>query len=139
MNVEVNYVAVLLATLSTLVVGSVWYSPKVFGRIWMKLAKLKQSDMEKNATKPIIITIVVSLVSAFVLAHVVYLSNRFFGNSFLQDSLMTSFWVWLGFNAARITTHDAFEGRPHQLTLLTVSHEFVTFMVMGAVIGLVGV
>lgn len=39
--VEVNYVAVLLAALATMLVGSVWYTPAVFGKIWMKLAKVK--------------------------------------------------------------------------------------------------
>jgi hypothetical protein len=52
---------------------------------------------------------------------------------------MTAFWAWLGFTASRIITHDAFEGRRKKLTLLTISHELVTFMVMGLIIGLMGV
>lgn len=137
MNVEVNYGAVLLATLSTMIVGSVWYTPKVFGNTWMKLAGLKQKELEKNGIKPIVITVFVSLITAYVLAHVAFLSNQFFKHSFLQDSLTTAFWLWLGFTAARIITHDAFEGRPKKLTLLTIGHELITFMVMGLIIGLV--
>lgn len=135
-NIEVNYLAVLLAALSTMVVGSIWYTPKVFGGAWMSLAGLKQKDLEKNGMWPIAITLVVSLITAYVLAHVAYLSNSFFGNSFLQDSLTTAFWVWLGFTAARFITHDAFEGRRKKLTLLNISHELVTFVVMGLIIGL---
>ena len=33
---EINFLAILLAALSTLVVGFIWYNPKVFGTIWMK-------------------------------------------------------------------------------------------------------
>lgn len=33
---EINWIALLLAALSTLVVGFIWYNPKVFGTIWMK-------------------------------------------------------------------------------------------------------
>jgi hypothetical protein len=80
--------------------------------------------------------LVVSFITAYVLAHVTYLSNTFFGNSYLQDALTTAFWMWLGFTAARIVTHDAFENRPKQLTLLNISHELVTFLVMGVIIGL---
>lgn len=138
-NVEVNYVAVLLATLSTMVVGSVWYTPKVFGNTWMKLAKIDQKAMKKAGIYPIVVTLIVSLITAYVLAHVAFLSNQFFQNSFLQDSLTTAFWVWLGFTAARIITHDAFEVRPKELTAITVSHELVTFLVMGLIIGLMGV
>lgn len=32
---EMNYLAILVAALSSFVVGFVWYNPKVFGTIWM--------------------------------------------------------------------------------------------------------
>lgn len=138
-NVEVNYLAVVLATLSTMVVGSVWYTKAVFGKLWIKLAKIDEKAMNKAGVYPILITLVVSFITAYVLAHVAYLSNQFFNNSFLQDSLTTAFWVWLGFTAARIITHDAFEVRRKKLTLITIGHELVTFLVMGLIIGLMGV
>lgn len=137
MDIQVNWLAVVLAALSTMVVGSVWYSRAVFGEQWIKLARLDVKKMEKEgATKAIVVTLVVSFVSAFVLAHVTFLSHNYFGNSFLQDALSTAFWVWLGFTAARFITHDAFEGRPAKLTYMNVAHEFVTFMVMALIIGL---
>lgn len=139
--VEVNYVAVLLAALSTMVVGSIWYTPAVFGKAWMKLAKVKPNQKMNTAqtVKLFGLTFVASLVSAYVLAHVAYLANEFFGNTFLQDTLSTAFWLWLGFVVARILTHDLFEGRPGKLTFLNLSHEFVTIMVMALIIGLIGV
>ncbi|MCB9823115.1 DUF1761 family protein, partial [Candidatus Nomurabacteria bacterium] len=36
-NVDVNYVAVLLAALSSFAVGMVWYAKPVFGAKWMKM------------------------------------------------------------------------------------------------------
>ena len=139
MGVEVNPWAVILATASTMVVGSVWYARPVFGNAWAKMVKLSDETMKAGAAKPIITTVIVSFITAYVLAHVTYLSNQFFHHSFLQDALSTAFWTWLGFTAARIVTHDAFEGRPWKLTLMNVAHEFVTFMVMGLIIGLMGV
>lgn len=139
MDVEVNFLAVLLAVISAMVVGSIWYARPVFGNTWIKLAKIDMKKDGGNVSKPIIISVVVSLFTAYVLAHVTYLSNQFFGNSYLQDALTTAFWMWLGFTAARIVTHDAFEGRPSKLTAITLGNEFVTLMLMGLVIGLVGV
>lgn len=136
MNVEVNWLAIVLATVSTMIVGSVWYAKPVFGNLWIKLTKLDEKKMG-NGGMAIGITLVVSFITAYVLAHVTYLSNAFFHNSFLEAALSTGFWTWLGFTAARMITHDAFEGRPMKLTLLNVAHEFVTFMVMALVIGLV--
>ena len=137
MDVEVNYLAVLLAMLSSMVVGSIWYAKAVFGQTWIKLAKVDIKNADP--VKPIIITMVVSLITAYVLAHVTYLSNQHFGNSFLQDALSTAFWVWLGFTAARFITHDAFEGRPMKLTAINLGNEFVTIMLMGLIIGLIGI
>ncbi len=136
MTVEINTLAVLLATLSSMVVGSVWYSPKVFGTEWRKMVKLDKKQEEAGALRAILVTLVVSLVTAYVLAHMIYLSNQFFQHSYLRDALATSFWVWLGFTASRFITHDAFEGRRQKLTVMNISHEFVTLMVMGLIIGL---
>jgi hypothetical protein len=139
MEVQVNVIAVVAAMLSSMVVGSIWYARGVFGNTWIKLAKIDMTKNKGGAFAPIAVTMVVSLITAYVLAHVTYLSNHFFHHSFLQDALTTAFWVWLGFTAARFITHDAFESRPVKLTLLNISHEFVTIMLMGLVIGLFGV
>jgi hypothetical protein len=136
MDVEVNWLAVVLATISSMVVGTIWYARPVFGDKWQKLVKLDKKDMEKGAGKAIGITIVVSFLTAFVLAHVTYLSEQFFHYGFLQSALSTAFWVWLGFVAARQITHDAFEQRPWQLTAMNTAHELVTLLVMGLIIGL---
>lgn len=138
MEVEINIWAVALAMISSMIVGSIWYARPVFGDMWIKWARV---DMKRkgNAMLPLIVTAAVSLITAYVLAHVTYLSNQFFDNTYLQDALTTAFWMWLGFTAARMITHDAFEGRPWNLTFLNIAHEFVTLMVMGLIIGTLGV
>lgn len=141
MEVAVNYWAVVLAAVSSMVVGSIWYARSVFGDKWAKLAHVNMDKKQSNAemTKLFGSVFVASLLTAYVLAHVTFLSNTYFDNSFLQDAVSTAFWLWLGLTAARILTHDLFEGRPFKLTLLTFGNEFVTIMVMGVVIGLMGV
>lgn len=135
MDVEVNWLAVVLATASSMVVGMIWYAKPIFGNQWAKLVKLDPKKMGEGSTMAISITIVVSFLTAYVLAHVTYLSNQFFQNSFMQDALSTAFWLWLGLTAARMITHDVFERRPFKLTFMNITHEFVTLMVMGFFIG----
>jgi len=139
MDVEVNFLAVFLAMLSSMVVGSIWYAKSVFGNSWAKLAKVDMGENRGSVVKPIAVTVVVSLITAYVLAHVTFLSNQFFGNEFLQDALTTALWLWLGLVAARFITHDAFEGRPMKLTAINLGNELVTIMIMGLIIGLMGV
>lgn len=45
---EINFVALLLAAIVTLIVGFIWYSPKVFGTIWMKESNLTQEELKKG-------------------------------------------------------------------------------------------
>ncbi|MTG88268.1 DUF1761 family protein [Cellulosimicrobium sp. BIT-GX5] len=134
---EINYWAVLAATVSSMVVGSVWYTPKVFGTYWMRVAKVDPSGEARDAVRPIVLTLVVSFVTAWVLAGATYLSWSFYGGGYLSNALLTALVLWAGFTAARFVTHDAFEGRPAGLTVLNVVHELVTLVVMGLLIGLI--
>ncbi len=135
MEVEINYWAVFLAAVSSMIVGSIWYAESVFGRVWKKLAKLDEKTMSKGVAPIMILTFVLSLVTAYVLAHVSYLSNAFFQHSFMQDAVTTAFWLWLGLVLTRILTHNLFEHRPAKLNVLAIGNEFVTIMVMGVIIG----
>nr|WP_323959807.1 DUF1761 domain-containing protein [Arthrobacter sp. JZ12] len=135
---EINVLAVILAALSTMIVGSVWYAPKVFGNYWMRVAKVTPGE-SKDAVKPLLVTLVVSFVSAWVLAGSAAIAQEFYGGNFLANTLITALILWAGFTAARFITHDAFEGRPVGLTLLNCAHELVTFVVMALVIGLFGI
>jgi hypothetical protein len=136
---EINIWAVLLATLSSLVVGSLWYTPKVFGNYWTRVAKVTPSGEAKDAVKPILITLLVSFVSALVLAGAAAISQHFYGGNFLANTLITAVILWAGFTASRFITHDAFEGRPAGLTFLNCVHELVTLLVMALIIGLFGI
>lgn len=137
MEVQVSWLGIILATASSMVVGTIWYARPVFGNLWMKLTGREGKEQDgASAGKAIAVTVVVSFITAYVLAHVAFLSHEFFQNSFLQDAVTTAFWLWAGLTAARFITHDAFEARPVMLTVLNVAHELVTLLVMGVIIGL---
>jgi hypothetical protein len=135
MNPEINYWAVIAATLSSMVVGSIWYTPKVFGNYWMKAANITPSGNSKDAIRPILVTLVVSFVTAWVLAGAIYISWAFYDSSWLLNAIVTGIILWAGLTAARFITHDAFDGRPVGLTVLNVAHEFVTIVIMALIIG----
>lgn len=133
---HINYLAVIAATLSTMIVGSVWYTPKVFGNYWMKASGVKPSGRASDAVVPIVVTVIVSFITAWVLAGAVYISWKFYGGSFLANSFITAIILWAGFTAARFITHDAFDRRPRGLTVLNIAHELVTVAVMALILGL---
>ncbi|MGL3149089.1 DUF1761 domain-containing protein [Microbacterium sp. A82] len=132
---EINYWAVLLAMLSSMIVGSIWYTPKVFGTRWARLANVDIEGSAKSALWPIITTVLVSFMTAWVLAGASAIAWHFYEGSFFSAAVVTAILLWAGFTAARFITHDAFEGRPTQLTTLNIAHELVTVVIMAVIIG----
>jgi hypothetical protein len=133
MLIDVNYWAVVIATISTMIVGSIWYTPRVFGNYWARVAKV---DMDgRNAVIPIITTLIVSFISAWVLAMATQVAWTALGGSYLLVALLAGVLLWAGFTAARFITHDAFEGRPAGLTILNIAHELITIVIMAVIIG----
>jgi hypothetical protein len=136
---DINIWAVLVATLSTLVVGSIWYAKPVFGTYWMRVARVDEEAAAQRGVWPILVTVVVSFITAWVLAGAISIAHEFYDGTFLVDALVTGTLLWAGFTAARLVTHDAFEGRPAGLTTLNLGHELITVLVMSLIIGLFGV
>lgn len=132
---DINYWAVLLATLSSMVIGSIWYTPKVFGNYWMRVTKVTPSGKAADAIGPIVVTVLVSFVTAWVLAGAAFIAADFYGGGFFVNTVVTAIILWAGFTAARFITHDAFESRPSGLTMLNIAHELVTIVVMAVIIG----
>jgi hypothetical protein len=135
MTPDINYWAVIVATLSSMVVGSIWYTPRVFGKYWMRVTGVTPSDRPADAVVPILVTLLVSFITAWVLAGAAFISQDFYGGSFLGNSIITALVLWAGFTAARFVTHDAFDKRPSGLTILNISHELVTVVIMALIIG----
>ncbi|MCA9325372.1 DUF1761 domain-containing protein [Candidatus Saccharibacteria bacterium] len=138
MEVVVNYWAVLFAALSSMVVGSLWYSPAVFGKTWEKTFKQNKKRAKKEMPLVMFVTLVASLLMAYILAHVAYLANQFFGNSFLQDTMTTAVFLWLGFSVPAILG-GLFEQRRKAAMMLQIGNVLVTLEVMALIIGLMGV
>jgi divalent metal cation (Fe/Co/Zn/Cd) transporter len=135
---EINWLAVVLATVSSMVVGAIWYAKAVFGRRWRRLSGLSDADTQRGNTVRLVIVFVVSFFTAAVLAGSAAIAQHFYEGDFFVNAVLTSLILWIGFTAARLITHDLFDRRPSSLTVLNLAHELVTVVVMGIIIGAFG-
>ena len=63
---EINYLAILVAALSSFVVGFIWYNPKVFGTIWMnEIGMTDEKAKQGNMIKIFGLTFVFAFLLAF--------------------------------------------------------------------------
>src|SRR5688572_8746225 len=44
---QINWLAVVVAALITFVLGGLWYSPLLFGKVWQRLNKLSDDELKR--------------------------------------------------------------------------------------------
>lgn len=69
---EINFFAILVAAVSALVVGFVWYNPKVFGNAWMTASGMTEEKIKGgNMAKIFSLALLFAFMLAFMMQTVV--------------------------------------------------------------------
>jgi uncharacterized protein DUF1761 len=129
-QVHINVLAVVVAAVANMIIGSIWYSPGVFGKTWMSLAGVQPGNMKGGAGPAYAGSFVVALILAYVLAHFVGYTQA----STLGQGIQLGFWVWLGFVATTSSGDYIFGGRPRPLYVINNGYHLVTLLVNGALL-----
>lgn len=132
----VNIFAVLLATVAAMAIGFVYYHPKVLGASWMKAIGHTQDSVAKGP-KPWVYPLIIlcAFATAWVLAGAAWISQAFYGGSFLLNTLITGWILFIGFTLSRVIVHDAFDPRGFRVTPHTALNELLIITAMALVIG----
>lgn len=69
---HINFLIILLAALIPMIIGAIWYNPKVLGAAWMNAAGLTEEKLkEANIAKILIISFILMFILAFVMQMLV--------------------------------------------------------------------
>ncbi|MEP5610993.1 MAG: DUF1761 domain-containing protein [Cyclobacteriaceae bacterium] len=130
-NIEINYLAVLLAALSMFLIGGLWYSPMLFGKVWARENSFSEERIQ-GGNKGLIFggSFVLSLIMAFNLAGFVS------GYDDWKWGLIGGFLAGFGWVALSIGILYLFERRSLKLFLVNAGYFVVSFLVMGLILGL---
>lgn len=155
---EVNFLALLVAALSTLVVGFIWYNPKVFGTIWMKESgmtdeKIKGANMALIFSMAVVYAFFISFILQMLTIHqfgalgmiggdpsIAKPSYEAFMNDYgdtfrtFKHGALHGFMTGLFLAIPIIGTNALFERRSWKYTLITGGFWVVCFMIMGGII-----
>lgn len=138
MEIVVNYLAILLASIAAFIVGGIWYSKLAFGKSWMELADLSEETVKEKMVTKIISVFLLSLVMAYMLSHVAHMSINVFGYSAQVAGISSSFAIWFGFVLPVIMGTGLFERRRKELIFINLGNWLVTLLTMGTIIGYFG-
>lgn len=138
MQIEINWLAVAIATLIGTVIAGVWYQDPVFGKAWRKATGVTPKQSKQAGNAPMVVLLLVNFVTAAVLASLVYISSHFFQDYSVGHALLVGAAAGLGLSATTLIVHNGFELKPKKLTLINVAYQFAIFLAMTLVIGLFG-
>jgi hypothetical protein len=139
LTIEVNYVAVVVAAIVSMVIGFLWYSPMILGKPWMKEKGYTPEALKKEQSKMgkfYALSFVAALVTAYVLTHIITLSKNFYSYPDLQTGLTTAFWLWLGFILPVQLADQIFGEKNWKLLSINTGFQLVSLLAMGVVITL---
>jgi membrane protein YdbS with pleckstrin-like domain len=95
MNV-LPYLPIIAAGLVPFLVGSIWYHPKIFGEMWMRMKRITPDMAERSsrlALHTTAVMIALGILSAFMLSRVLYA----LAIDTYVVSVVVAFCVWIGF------------------------------------------
>ena len=131
-DITLNYTAILACALVNMVIGALWYSPLLFGNIWMKGMKFSASELKntKYMGARYAVAFLMGLMMIYILAH--YVSA--FGADTAAEGAETAFWPWLGFMLPLLAGDVLWNGKTFGVFIINASHYFVTLMVAGIIL-----
>ncbi len=82
----INWLAILVSALVPMLLGFIWYHPKVMGKVWMDACGFKEEDMKSSSNMGLIfgISFLMSLLLAFAMNTISY-HQTFVANSLMNQ------------------------------------------------------
>lgn len=131
---EVNYLALVVATVVVFVVGMLWYSPMLFGNAWAKLVgmDMKKKKSKEEMMKGMVPGMIFSLIGTFVMGYV--LSGFLSSGMEMNQALELAFFIWLGFMGVNTISEVFYQGRKFPLWVIDSGYKLVSILIVAAIL-----
>ena len=130
-NASINHFAVIVAALSTFMLGGLWFSPILFGKAWQKENNLSDEQLkEGNMAKILGLSFIFSLIMAYNLGFFLNDPSIDIGMGALYGFLTGFGWV-----AMALLIIGQFERKTWRYMLINGGYMTVAFTIMGLILG----
>jgi hypothetical protein len=128
---DINLWAVLVAAIAAFVLGGLWYSPKLLGKVWIREAGMNEETCKKRHSALVFVTaFLLTLFAAFIFA--VFLGPQ----PTLGVAIGGGVAAGLCWVATSFGINYLFAGRSWKLFLIDGGYHTVQFILYGIVLGL---
>jgi hypothetical protein len=135
----INYGAILVCGVVSMIIGFVWYGP-LFGKMWMEvmgvgmMSEEQKQAMRKNMWGMYAVQFVLSIITISVLAF--HIANWADASA---SSVAIALCTWFGFVLTTEASTALWSGKPKKLAwkmfLLSSGAQLVSFIVFGLILG----
>jgi hypothetical protein len=127
---QINFLAVIVAAVSSFLLGGLWYSPALFGRAWNRDAGALAKPEGKHPAKVFGVSFIFALLAAFAYALLIAPPAG------VTSALVQGLAVGAGFAATSFGINYQFANRSTTLWLIDGGYHTVQFGIYGLVMGL---
>jgi len=128
----VNWLAVIVCIVVSMVVGSIWFNPKTFYPAWWKAIGRSEDDQPGMTNMGMVwgLTMIATFVQVLFMSFMV----NAMGTMSAFTGALTGFMLWLGFVAPSSLINKLFAGQL-KAWVIEAGHHLVTFVLFGAILG----
>jgi hypothetical protein len=133
----VNWLAVVVCVVVSMIGGSIWYNPRTFFPAWWRgIGKTGEPGMQGNMGMTWTLTIVSSFVQAIAMSFMVdAMGSLMTGGVSAATGAMTGFMLWFGFIMPTYLVNKLFAGHGFNVWAIEVGNHLVNFVLFGAILG----
>lgn len=128
---QVNVWAVIVCTMINIILGMIWYSPKVLGTLWAK-----EHGFDLDQLKPSVWHYVGGIIVAFILAFVLNMMIHIFDIVGMGKGIAFGFFIWLGFIATTHFSGVIWARKPFIVYFIDAGFMLLNLIVIGAIMGI---
>ena len=128
---DISILAVLVATVASFILGGLWYSSVLFGKIWMREAGLsEETRCGRPAAKLLATTFMLALASTVLLAFILGPKPG------MVHGAIAGLMIGIGWVSTSIGTNYLFEGKSGTYFAITAGYHITRFFITGLILGL---
>ncbi len=133
-QIDVNWLAIIVAAIAAFALGALWYSRTLFGRQWMAAhgyTPEKLAAMQSNMGKTYAFSFITYVIMAMVLALLMGLT----GANTMVQGIVLAVLTWLGFGFTIGLNANLYSQKPPAAFMIDAGYQLVHVIVMGAILG----
>lgn len=130
-SADINFLAVVLAAISSFIVGALWYGP-ILGKAWMKEIGKTEEELKENFNPAK--TYGLAFVGQFIMTYVLARFLSYVEAATLIEYIRIGFLCWLGFAGAAIFINYLFSSKSYKLLFIDVFYFFFNLIISSIIL-----